>query len=71
MVLDVSAGSAAEAAGLSVGDLITAIDGERVESPEAVGDAIGGRDPGDTIRVTIVREGSETSIDAVLGSRQA
>ena len=71
VVLDVSAGSAAEAAGLSVGDLITAIDGERVESPEAVGDAIGGRDPGDTIRVTIVREGSGTSIDAVLGSRQA
>jgi putative serine protease PepD len=71
VVLEVSAGSAAEASGLRVGDLITAIDGEPVESPEAVGDAIGGRNPGDTIRVTIVREGSETSIDAVLGSRQA
>jgi S1-C subfamily serine protease len=56
---------------LRVGDLITAIDGEAVESPEAVGDAIGSRDPGATIRVTIVREGSEASVDAVLGSRQA
>ena len=71
VVLDVSAESAAEAAGLRVGDLITAIDGELVESPDAVGDAISGSDPGDTIRVTIVRDGSETSIDAVLGSRQA
>jgi putative serine protease PepD len=71
VVLEVSAGSAAEAAGLRVGDLITAIDGEPVESPDAVGDAISGSDPGDTIRVTIVREGSETSVDAVLGSRQA
>jgi putative serine protease PepD len=71
VVLDVSAGSAAEAAGLRVGDLITAIDGEPVESPDAVGDAIGGREPGDTIRITIVREGSEISVDAVLGSRQA
>jgi len=71
VVLEVSAGSAAEAAGLRVGDLITAIDEEPVDSPEAVGDAIGARDPGDTIRVTIVRDGSEASIDAVLGSRQA
>jgi putative serine protease PepD len=71
LVLDVSDGSAAEAAGLLVGDLITAIDGDPVESPDGVGDAIGGRDPGDTIRITIVREGSEMSVDAVLGSRQA
>lgn len=71
VVLEVSVGSAAEAAGLRTGDLITAIDGELVESPDAVSDAIGGSDPGDTIRVTVLREGSETSIDAVLGSRQA
>ena len=70
-MLEVSAGSAAEAAGLRTGDLITAIDGELIESPDAVGDAIGGSDPGDTIRVTVLREGSEISIDAVLGSRQA
>ena len=71
VVLDVSAGSAAEAAGVRVGDLITAIDGEPVESPDDVGDAIGASEPGDTIRLTIVRDGSETSADAVLGSRQA
>jgi putative serine protease PepD len=71
VVLDVCAGSAADAAGLRIGDLITAVDGEAVESPEAVGDAIAGSDPGDTILVTIVRDGSETSVEAVLGSRQA
>ena len=71
MVLDVSTESAAEAAGLRVGDLITAIDGEPVESPDDVGDAIVTRDPGDTIRLTVVRDGSEISVDAVLGSRRA
>lgn len=71
VVLEVSAGSAAEASGLQAGDLITAIDGEAVASPEDVGDAIGDSDPGDAIRLTVVRAGSEISVDAVLGSRQA
>lgn len=71
VVLEVSAGSAAEASGLQAGDLITAIDGEAVTSPEDVGDAIRDSDPGDAIRLTVVRAGSEISIEAVLGSRQA
>ena len=57
--------------GLLPGDLITAIDGEAVASPENVGDAIRDSNPGDAIRLTVVRAGSEISIDAVLGSRQA
>ena len=71
VVLDVSAGSAAEAAGLRIGDVVVAIDGDAVESPEMVGDAIGDRDPGDTIQLTIVRDGDESTVDAVLGSRRA
>ena len=71
VVLDVNVGSAAEVAGLRVGDVITAIDGDTVETPENVGDAIAGRDPGDTIRLAVVRDGFESSVDAVLGSRQA
>ena len=71
VVLDVTVGSAAEVAGLRAGDVITAIDGDTVETPENVGDAIAARDPGDTIRLTIVRDGVEAAVDAVLGSRQA
>ena len=71
VVLDVTVGSAAEVAGLRVGDVITAIDGDAVETPENVGDAIAGSDPGDTIRLAVVRDGFESSVDAVLGSRQA
>ncbi|WP_394935456.1 trypsin-like peptidase domain-containing protein [uncultured Ilumatobacter sp.] len=71
VVLDVTVGSAADVAGLRVGDVITAIDGDTVETPENVGDAIAGRDPGDTIRLAVVRDGFESSVDAVLGSRQA
>ena len=71
VVLEVTVGSAAEVAGLRLGDVITAIDGDAVETPESVGDAIAGRDPGDTIRLAVVRDGFESSVDAVLGSRQA
>ena len=71
VVLDVTVGSAADVAGLRVGDVITAIDGDAVETPENVGDAIAGSDPGDTIRLAVVRNGFESSVDAVLGSRQA
>ena len=71
VVLDVTVGSAAGAAGLRAGDVITAIDGDTVETPENVGDAIAARDPGDTIRLAVVRDGVEAAVDAVLGSRQA
>lgn len=71
VVLDVTIGSAAEVAGLRAGDVITAIDGDTVETPENVGDAIAARDPGDTIRLAVVRDGIEAVVDAVLGARQA
>jgi len=70
-VFDVCFGWGAEPAGLGIGELVVAIDGEAVESPEMVGDAIGDRDPGDTIELTIVRDGDESTLDAVLGSRRA
>jgi S1-C subfamily serine protease len=52
--------SPASAAGLEKGDVITAIDGEPVESPQALADAIAEREPGDTITLTVYqREGEE------------
>ncbi len=71
VVMDVTMGSAAEVAGLRAGDVITAIGDDTVETPENVGDAIAAREPGDTIRLTVVRDGAETTVEAVLGSRQA
>ncbi len=71
VVLDVTAGSAAQVAGLRSGDVITAIDGNTVETPETIGDVIAASDPGDTIRLTVSRDGAEAVVDVVLGSRQA
>jgi S1-C subfamily serine protease len=51
--------SPASAAGLERGDVITAIDGEPVESPESLSNAIAEREPGDEITLTVFRLGDE------------
>ncbi|MHB1134692.1 MAG: S1C family serine protease [Chloroflexota bacterium] len=44
------------------GDVITAIDGNAVTSVEQVSERLAGKKPGDTVQVTIVRDGSERTI---------
>jgi S1-C subfamily serine protease len=51
--------SPASIAGLEKGDVITAIDGEPVESPQALADAIAERQPGDEITLTVYQRDSE------------
>jgi S1-C subfamily serine protease len=53
--------SPASASGLQQGDVITAIDGEAVESPQALREAIAEREPGDTIALTVYRPSDEES----------
>ncbi len=69
VVLTVVEQGPAEQAGLQAGDLITAIDGEAVDGPQALVDAIASRQPGDTAVLTITREGEDdpVEIEAVLG----
>ena len=64
-----TAGSAADAAGLEEGDLITAIDGAEVTSAEALVSELRARAPGDTVTLSVVRAGEALSLDAVLGNR--
>jgi putative serine protease PepD len=71
VVVEVNVGSAAEMAGLRAGDLITAIDGEQVESPEDVGAVIAESEPGDTIGLEVLRAGETLDVEAVLGSRRS
>ena len=61
----VVSGSAAEEAGISVGDLIVAIDGEPVKGSRDIRRALEGRD-GDRLRIDVVRDGSSVSIDVDL-----
>ena len=54
-IRSVSQGSAAEAAGIAVGDIITALAGEEVESMEALKFALRSHRAGDTTTITIWR----------------
>jgi S1-C subfamily serine protease len=69
LVADVTAGSGAEVAGLSNGDVITSIDGREVKAAEDVTSAVSAHKPGDEIKVTFKR-GDETKEATVrLGER--
>lgn len=60
--------TAAAAAGLRTGDVITKIDGETMSSPSNVSIAVSSKAAGDTIEITYVRNGQETTTTATLGS---
>jgi membrane-associated protease RseP (regulator of RpoE activity) len=51
--------SPAAAAGLGKGDVITAIDGEPIESPQDLVDTIAEREPGDALTLTVLSSGEE------------
>ncbi|MEP6815562.1 MAG: trypsin-like peptidase domain-containing protein [Marmoricola sp.] len=61
-------GAAADAAGLKVGDVITKVDQQLIDSSDALVATIRGHRPGDTVRLTVLRGGQTTSITAKLGS---
>jgi S1-C subfamily serine protease len=53
----------------SGGDLVTAVDGERVESSAELQAAISAGEPGDEVKLTIYRDGSRQTVTVTLGSR--
>ncbi len=70
MIYSVVSGEAAEAAGLTRGDLIIAIDGEEITSSSDATTAVGKHSPGDAITVTIDRNGETMDVTVTLGERQ-
>lgn len=66
IVRSVAAGSAAERAGLEVMDIITAVDGEKVDSASELRNAIGLKRSGDNVAITAIREGSARELTAKL-----
>ena len=53
-------------AGLHLGDIITAIDGKPVKSADDLFSLLGVHKPGDTVKVTILRNGEEHTVDVAL-----
>ncbi len=68
MVIEVAAGSAAEAAGVKTGDLIETVDGEPLDEPGALAELIATYEPGDEVELAIRRDGEKLTVDAVLGT---
>jgi putative serine protease PepD len=68
-VSEVVPGSAADDAGLEVGDVIIEIDGNAITKATEVREAILAKQPGDKVEVTIVRRGDEMTLPVELGRR--
>lgn len=68
-VAEVGEGSPAAEAGLEVGDIITKVDSEAVSSADALILAIRGHEIGDSVTLTVVRDGKEQEIEVTLDGR--
>ncbi|MDX3239993.1 trypsin-like peptidase domain-containing protein [Streptomyces sp. ME03-5709C] len=55
-------------AGIEPGDVITAVDGRRVHNGEELIVRIRARRPGDTLQLTVKRDGKERAVELTLGS---
>lgn len=66
LVSDVKKGSAAEKAGFKRTDVITAINGEKIEDSNVLRNKVAGTLPGTEIKVTVLREGNPVELTATL-----
>lgn len=66
LVSDVQKGSAAEKAGVKRGDIITAINGEKIEDSNVFRNKVAGSAPGTDITLSIVRDGQHQDLTAKL-----
>ena len=69
-VTNVTPQSAAEVAGVVVGDLIISIDGAPVTAFEELAGLVVARSPGDVVVLEVVRDGQPVNIEATLGARE-
>ncbi len=65
----VTSGGPADKAGVRPGDVITEVDGDRVQDPDDVATAIEDNQPGDQVDVKVQRGGSEHTIQVTLEQR--
>mgnify|MGYP000235736931 CR=1 FL=1 len=68
-IMDVVSGSPAEKSGIEAEDIITKINGEKVTSNNDLARIIGKKRVGDSITVTLWRDGEETKVQLSLGSQ--
>jgi len=69
LVEDVVDDAPAEAAGLRPGDVVTAIDGVPIDGTKALRRHVAATDPGQQLRLTLIRDGQRGTLDVVLGGQ--
>lgn len=69
VVESVASGSGAAAAGLQPGDVIVAFDGQEINATDDLVSALRGKSPGDTVPLTIERNGERIELTVTLGER--
>lgn len=69
LVTDVPEGPAAEA-GIEAGDVITSFNGAEVEDTRGLVRSVGDAPVGDTVPVTVYRDGNEVELEVTLGRRE-
>ena len=67
LVQEVVAGSPAEATGVQVGDIITAVDGTPIDANHRLADVVSQYQPGDRVKLTVWRSGDAKSVTVTLG----
>ncbi len=69
LVADVVKGDPADKAGLQPGDIIKQVDQKYIENTRDLTQFIGGKQPGQTVKITLIRDGKVTAKDVKLGER--
>jgi putative serine protease PepD len=70
-VASVNSGGPAASAGIRPGDVITTVDGKAVASSSALSSLVDQHKPGDTVTVTLTRDGQDKTLQVKLGQRPA
>jgi putative serine protease PepD len=70
-ITKIDAASAAEKAGMKVGDVVVSVDGTTVKQASDLAAAVGTHQAGDTIKIEVQRGGTTTSLEVTLGSKPA
>jgi len=68
LVRQVQSGSGASKAGIRAGDVITRFDGQRITSGDDLVGAVRAKSPGDSVTVTLTRNGQSQTLDVTLGN---
>jgi Do/DeqQ family serine protease len=71
VISQVQPGSAAAKAGLQAGDIVVSVDGDAIESAAELRNEIGSRRIGDSVKLTVLRDGSSKAVDVKIAAPSA